>query len=342
MPIKTENFDYHLPGENIAQTPLEPRDKSRLLVFHKHTGAIEHLEFRMIGNFIREGDILVINQTRVLHARLFARKIPSGGKIELLLLKKLDKHHWEVIIGGNGMRANKRFMFDNGITGVVKEEKKGSERIVAFDTPIDSHLESMGHIPLPPYIHTALDNPERYQTVFAKELGSAAAPTAGLHFTSELLDRLRLSGVKIATVTLHVGLDTFLPVTEEFPIDHRIHQEWCHVPEETVNLINEARQVGNRVFAVGTTSIRTLESAASKSGRVKVMNTYSGNTSLYILPGYRFKVIDAVITNFHLPKSTLIMLISSLTGREKLLAVYNLAIRNHYRFYSFGDAMMII
>jgi S-adenosylmethionine:tRNA ribosyltransferase-isomerase len=336
--MNTSDFDYHLPESSIAQTPVEPRDSSRLLVLHRDTGTLEHRIFREIGEYLRPNDLLVLNQTRVIPARLFARK-ETGGKVEILLLRRRDEVTWEAMLGGKGLRAGKTLqVLDEGPTAQILKILNGSERLVRFSEPIEPYFPKVGHVPLPPYIHKKLEDPERYQTVYAREPGSAAAPTAGLHFTPQLLERLQVQGVGVAYVTLHVGLDTFAPVTEENPEDHKIHTEWCELPPETADAINQTRQAGGRVIAVGTTSVRTLESAAVERGMI---SPYSGSTSIFILPGYTFKTVDALITNFHLPKSTLIMLVSAFAGRERILETYRIAIQEGYRFYSFGDAMLI-
>lgn len=351
--MKTADFDYHLPESSIAQTPIEPRDASRLLVLHRSTGELEHKVFRDIKSYLKAGDLLVLNQTRVIPARIFAKK-ETGGKVELLLLRRRDELTWEALVGGKGLRVGKRVFIDvsdtaSNVTAEILEILDGSERLVKFSEPIEPYFPKIGHVPLPPYIHEALNDPERYQTVFAKETGSAAAPTAGLHFTPELLDELQRMGVRIAYVTLHVGLDTFAPVTEDDPAEHKIHSEWCHLPQETADAINETKRNGGRVIAVGTTSVRTLESAGQKaildtrtSNTEYRISAFSGPTSLYILPGFQFKIVDAMITNFHLPKSTLIMLVSAFAGRGRILSAYETAIREGYRFYSFGDAMLIL
>jgi S-adenosylmethionine:tRNA ribosyltransferase-isomerase len=336
--MKTSDFDYTLPPESIAQTPLEPRDSSRLLVLERATGTIEHAIFRDLGRFLHPSDLLVVNRTRVIPARLFARK-PTGGRVEVLLLRHEDLLTWEVLVGGKGLTVGKRITIENGPSAEIVEVLEGSHRRMRFAEPIELYFPRVGHVPLPPYIHTPLMDPERYQTVYAREPGSAAAPTAGLHFTTRLMDELKSQGINFAEVTLHVGLDTFAPVTEDDPEQHQIHTEWCEVPPATVDAIANARQSGGRVIAVGTTSVRTLESAA-RNGRDAIIS-YSGPTNLYILPGYRFKLVDAMITNFHLPKSTLIMLVSAFAGRERILHAYDVAIHEHYRFYSFGDAMFI-
>ncbi|WKZ34889.1 MAG: tRNA preQ1(34) S-adenosylmethionine ribosyltransferase-isomerase QueA [Anaerolineales bacterium] len=346
--MKTSDFDYHLPESSIAQTPLEPRDSSRLLVLHRSTGELEHKTFRDIKSYLRVGDLLVLNQTRVIPARIFAKK-ETGGKVEILLLRRRDELTWEALVGGKGLRVGKRIFIEvNDTTSDVEAEiietLNDSERLIKFSEPIEPYFPKIGHVPLPPYIHETLNDPERYQTVFAKESGSAAAPTAGLHFTSQLLDEIQTLGVKIAYVTLHVGLDTFAPVTEDNPAEHRIHTEWCELPQETADFINQTRLSGGRVIAVGTTCVRTLESAAQEptDNRQSLIAAFSGPTSLFILPGYQFKIVDAMVTNFHLPKSTLLMLVSAFAGRERILSVYEKAIHKGYRFYSFGDAMLII
>ncbi len=344
--MKTSDFDYNLPESSIAQTPVEPRDSSRLLVLHRDTGEIEHRIFRDFGQYLRPADLLVLNQTRVIPARIYARK-ETGGRVELLLLRRRDELTWEALVGGKGLRIGTRIRVENGPEVEILELLDGSERLIRFSEPIEPFFSKVGNVPLPPYIHEKLSDPERYQTVYAREPGSAAAPTAGLHFTPRLLEELQAAGVKVAYVTLHVGLDTFAPVTEENPEEHRIHTEWCELPPETADAINQTRQTGGRVIAVGTTSVRTLESAGrysklEDSNSEHRISSFTGPTSLYILPGYQFKVVDAMVTNFHLPKSTLLMLVSAFAGRKKVLETYEIAIRERYRFYSFGDAMLIL
>jgi S-adenosylmethionine:tRNA ribosyltransferase-isomerase len=350
----TSDFDYDLPPACIAQTPVEPRDSSRLLVLTRQTGQIEHRVFRQLTSYLNPGDLLVLNETRVISARLYARK-PSGGKVELLLLHPDPTGSavtWEALVGGKGLTAGKLLILEDGLQAEVLAVLAGSRRLVRFSEPVESHLTRLGHTPLPPYIHTRLDNPERYQTVYARQPGSAAAPTAGLHFTPQLMAELQSQGVRFATLTLHVGLDTFAPVTEASPAEHIIHTEWCHIPPETADLVNQTKAAGGRVIAVGTTSVRTLESAAavdihaSEAGGLTPprfsLHPFTGPTSLFILPGYTFRIVDAMITNFHLPKSTLIMLVSAFAGRETVLSTYQEAVRAGYRFYSFGDAMLMI
>ena len=349
--MNTSDFNYHLPPSSIAQTPLEPRDSSRLLVLHRDTGALEHKIFREVGEYLKPNDLLILNRTRVIPARIFARK-PTGGKIELLLLRRRDLLRWEALVGGKGLRVGSKVRVEGGPEATILEFLDGAERLLLFSEPIEPYFSKVGHVPLPPYIHEKLSDPERYQTVYARDPGSAAAPTAGLHFTPRLLDELQGMGVKTAYVTLHVGLDTFAPVAEENPKTHKIHTEWCELPQETADAINQTREAGGRIIAVGTTSVRTLETAAQTNadderqtafgGPSSVVTAFSGPTSIYILPGYEFKVVDAMITNFHLPKSTLIMLVSAFAGREKILETYETAIREGYRFYSFGDAMLIL
>ena len=341
--MKTSDFDYDLPESFIAQTPVEPRDSSRLLVLHRDTGQLEHRLFRDIGAYLRPDDVLVLNQTRVIPARLYARK-PTGGRVELLLLRRRDDLTWEALVGGKGLAVGKSLQVENGPGAEILQELSNSERIIRFEQPIEPFFPQVGNVPLPPYIHEKLTDPERYQTVYAREPGSAAAPTAGLHFTPRLLSELQTQGVQLAYVTLHVGLDTFAPVTEPDPEEHQIHTEWCELPLETADLINVARKKGGRIIAVGTTSVRTLESAAHYSylGRLLKIAPYSDRTDLFILPGFRFALVDAMITNFHLPKSTLLMLVSAFAGREAVLRTYEAAKQEGYRFYSFGDAMLIL
>ncbi len=338
--LKTSDFDYDLPEFFIAQTPIEPRDTSRLMVLHRDTGQIEHRVFLEIGEYLHPDDVLVLNQTRVIPARIYARK-PTGGRVELLLLRRRDKRSWEALVGGKGLSVGKWLQIENGPRAEIAEVLSGSERLIRFEQPIEPFFPKAGNVPLPPYIHEKLTDPERYQTVYAREPGSAAAPTAGLHFTPRLLGELESRGVTLAYVTLHVGLDTFAPVTEDNPEEHKIHTEWCDLPTETAELINSAREKGGRIIAVGTTSVRTLESAARAAGTGKIA-AYSGPTDLFILPGFRFRLVDAMITNFHLPKSTLLMLVSAFATREAILAAYESAKQEGYRFYSFGDAMLVL
>lgn len=337
--MKTSDFDYHLPESSIAQTPAEPRDSSRLLVLHRDAGELEHRIFRDVTDYLNPGDLLVLNQTRVIPARIFARK-ETGGRVELLLLRRHDTLIWEALVGGKGLRVGKTVKVDDGPNAEILELLEGSERLIKFSEPIEPYFSKVGNVPLPPYIHEKLDDPERYQTVYAREPGSAAAPTAGLHFTPRLLEELQVKGVRIAYVTLHVGLDTFAPVTEDDPEEHKIHTEWCELTRETADLINDTKVRGKRVIAVGTTSVRTLETVGNQA--TESIEPYVGPTSLYILPGYEFKVVDVMITNFHLPKSSLIMLVSAFAGCEKIMETYKTAVEEGYRFYSFGDVMLIL
>jgi S-adenosylmethionine:tRNA ribosyltransferase-isomerase len=339
--MQTSDFDYHLPQESIAQKPVEPRDASRLMVLDRSTGRLEHTVFRELSRYLRPPDILVLNQTRVIPARLFARKLDTAGRVELLLLRRVDAYTWETLVGGKGMRQGRRLRIESGPQGEVVSVMEGAMRMVRFDELLEPYLQQAGHVPLPPYIHSQLEDPERYQTVYAAEPGSAAAPTAGLHFTPRLLDELMKKGIRLASVTLHIGLDTFAPVNENVPSHHVIHSEWREITPEAAGAINQARRDGGRIVAVGTTTVRTLESAADPEG-VDTVHPVSGPTGLYILPGHSFRVVDSMITNFHLPRSTLIMLVSAFAGRQPVLAAYETARDSGYRFYSFGDAMLIL
>jgi S-adenosylmethionine:tRNA ribosyltransferase-isomerase len=339
--MKTDDFNYDLPPERIAQVPVEPRHSSRLFVLERNSGRITHKHFWEIGEFLKPHDILVINRTRVIPARIYAYK-PTGGRIEILLLKKQEANIWEALIGGKKMLPGAKAQVEGGPRVEVIDTLGGSQRVINFSEPIEPYLPSIGQMPLPPYIHEKLQNPERYQTVFSRDLGSAAAPTAGLHFTPQLMDELRVTGIKFVDVTLHVGLDTFAPVTEDDPQQHHIHTEWCEVTNEAVEQIRSVRKNGGRVIAVGTTSVRTLESAARPALPEELVVPIKQPTDLFILPGFHFKIVDGMITNFHLPRSTLLMLVSAFAGREKILAAYEEAVRQEYRFYSFGDAMLIL
>jgi len=339
--LKTADFDYDLPSDFIAQTPIEPRDHSRLLVLDRLTREIQHSHFFQIGRYLHPGDLLVLNETRVIPARLFARKA-TGGRVELLLLRRIDECTWETLAGGKGLNERRRLTVEGGPDGEILAVLEGARRLVRFNEPIEGFLDKAGHTPLPPYIHTPLADPERYQTVYARYPGSAAAPTAGLHFTPNLMDVLENQGVQFTKITLHVGLDTFAPVLEDDPKTHTIHTEWCEVNRESANKILQTRQEGGRIMAVGTTSVRALESAAHHSGARNLVEPFSGPTDLFILPGYKFLIVDALITNFHLPCSTLIMLVSAFAGRERILATYETAKAEGYRFFSFGDAMLIL
>lgn len=344
--MKTADFDYCLPPERIAQTPLEPRDSSRLMVYDRKSDRVFHRRFFEIGDFLNRGDLLVRNHTKVLPARIYARK-ETGGKVEILLLRRLRDAEWECLIGGKKIREGSRLILADGLSATVLKDANGASRTVRFNGPFDDFMQKNGEMPLPPYIHTKLNDQTRYQTIYADQqaVGSAAAPTAGLHFTRELISKLESSGVGFADITLHVGLDTFKPVSVDDPKDHRIHKEWCEIDADTANRINETRQAGARIIPIGTTSVRTLESAAMaavESGSAEAVIPIQGDTGIFILPGYRFRIVDALITNFHLPKSTLIMMISAFIGREKTLELYELAVREEYRFFSFGDAMLIL
>lgn len=339
--LRTSDFDYDLPAEFIAQTPLEPRDAARLLILDRKTGKMCHSVFSQIGQFLRAPDLLVLNETRVIPARLYARKIPTGGRVELLLLQRKRELIWEALVGGKGVSTGSRLEIEQGPQAVIVDTLGGARRLVQFAEPIEPLFDRIGHVPLPPYIHSPLKDSDRYQTVYSRISGSSAAPTAGLHFTPQLMDSLREMGTHFTFLTLHVGLDTFAPVMEDDPSKHQIHTEWCQISQLASEEINRARQAGGRIIAVGTTSVRTLESAARQAMSREGLSAYEGPTDLFILPGYRFQVVDAMITNFHLPRSTLIMLVSAFAGREHILAAYDEAKRQGYRFYSFGDAMLI-
>lgn len=339
--MRTADFDYHLPADRIAQTPVEPRDAARLLVLDRGSGSLTHTVFREIARYLSPGDALVLNRTRVIPARLHARKVPTGGRVEILLLERIAPRRWEALVGGRRVREGTRLQVEGGPEAEVVAALAGARRVVAFSEPVAPLLDEIGQAPLPPYIHEKLEDRERYQTVYARTPGSAAAPTAGLHFTAELLDRIQSEGVELAEVTLHIGLDTFAPVTVEDPETHPIHSEWFEVPGEAARAVRRARERGGRVVAVGTTSVRALESAASPS-KPGGIAAAAGRTNLFILPGYDFEVVDALVTNFHLPRSTLLMLVSAFAGRERVLGVYETARDAGYRFYSFGDAMLIL
>ena len=340
--MKTSDFYYDLPQELIAQTPIEKRDTSRLMTLDRATGEVGHHHFYELPGFLRPGDCLILNDSRVLPARLLGQRLPGGGACEVLLLTDKGDKTWECLVRpGRKMRTGAKLSFGNGeLTAEVVGEIEGGNRLVRFDYEgiFLEVLEHLGKMPLPPYIKEELQDKERYQTVYSKVLGSAAAPTAGLHFTPELLEKIAAKGVGVGYVTLHVGLGTFRPVKEEEITDHEMHSEFCTVPPETAELINRTKANGGRVICVGTTSCRTLESWAAEDGH---MEPKSGWTNIYIYPGYRFKVMDGLVTNFHLPESTLIMLVSAFAGREHVLAAYEEAVKERYRFFSFGDAMFI-
>lgn len=351
--LKRSYYHYDLPQELIAQTPAEKRDMSRLLVLHKDSGTIEHRHFHDIIDYLKPGDALVLNDSKVIPARLFGKRYiknpdgseaaePSGSTIEVLLLKRLEEKCWETLVHpGKKMQVGTRVYFDKKLSGRVTKVLDDGNRVMEFDYEGEffALLDQIGEMPLPPYITSRESEKSRYQTVYAKHEGSSAAPTAGLHFTKELLAQIEAMGVEILYVTLHVGLGTFRPVKEEIITDHKMHSEYYTVTADTAHRFNEIKKNGGRIFAVGTTSCRTLESATDQDG---LLHAGSANTEIFIYPGYRFKAIDCLITNFHLPESTLIMLVSALAGREQILEAYRVAVENRYHFFSFGDAMLIV
>lgn len=340
--MTTKDFWYDLPPELIAQTPLKERTASRLLVLNKETGEISHEHFYDLCSHLKKGDCLVMNNTRVIPARLYGTKEKTGGKIEFLLLKRLELDKWEVILKpGKKAKPGSRFEFGGGLLKAeVLEVIEDGNRIVKFeyDGVWEEILDKLGEMPLPPYIKEKLTDRERYQTVYSKIEGSAAAPTAGLHFTNELIEKIRAMGVNIVYVTLHVGLGTFRPVSVDDVENHIMHTEYYNVSKEAADTINRTKENGGRIIAVGTTSVRTLETVADDNGK---MHPASGDTSIFIYPGYKFKTVDALVTNFHLPESTLVMLVSALAGKENIFNAYNTAVKEKYRFFSFGDAMFI-
>lgn len=353
--MKLTDFDYDLPEHFIAQEPAEPRDSSRLLVLDRATGQLSHRIFRDITSYLRSGDVLVINTTRVIPGRLHALK-PTGGKVEILLLRQIDERRWLALCGGRGVRSGVQLTLVNApITVTVLGEVEQSERVLEFSHPI-SEVLAVGETPLPPYVHTPLTNPERYQTIYSKEHGSAAAPTAGLHFTPALLQHLQAIGVEVATCVLHIGPDTFQPVRVDRIQDHKMHSERAFLAPDQAEIINRARRNEGRVIAVGTTSARTLETAGilndegdptapgsnTGSSGNSLVKAFEADTRLFIYPGYRWRVVNGLVTNFHLPKSTLLMMVSSFAGREQILQAYDVAKREQYRFFSFGDAMLIL
>lgn len=360
--MQTSELDYDLPQELIAQTPIEPRDAARLLVIHRETGQLTHRVFRDIVEYLRPGDLLVANESRVIPARLRARKARTHGAVELLLLRRLDERTWQSLAGGKRIHAGTQLEVLDGsgrcvLRAEVTDEGEGPQRIVRFGEPVEPYFDAVGITPLPPYIRAPLADPERYQTIYSHTPGSAAAPTAGLHFTPDLMMALRRQGVEFAFVTLHVGLDTFKPVDEERVEEHRIHTEWCSLSPEVAQQINQAKLAGQRIIAVGTTSVRVLETAAHKSqlsnakcvpdGSAptcgwQTVSAFEGFTDLFIYPSFQFCAVDAMITNFHLPRSTLLALVSAFAGRGLVFHAYQEAIRERYRFYSFGDAMFLI
>ena len=367
--MKTNDFNYHLPLELIAQRPLPQRDASRLMVLHRANGRLEHRRFTDLLDYLRPGDILVGNNSRVIPARLFGQK-PTGGKVEILLLENLDPTRWQALVGGKKLQIGAEILLENkdglltDVTAAVTAVLDGPQRELTFSRPIDDDLESLGHTPLPPYIHETLDDAERYQTVYSRPPGSSAAPTAGLHFTGDLLMALRDKGVLFETVTLHVGLDTFKPVEADRVADHVIHSEWASLTTEAARRINDAKLAGGRLIAVGTTAVRTLETAACRSAGIlgtlqtisardaagetsnmcpwKPVAAFEGPTDLFIYPGYKFRAVDALITNFHLPQSSLLMLVSAFADRAQIMQAYDTAVADQYRFFSFGDAMLMV
>ena len=340
--LRKKDFYFELPQELIAQDPLEERSSSRLLVLDKHTGAMSHCVFRDVISYLRPGDCLVLNNTKVIPARLLGEREGTGGRVEVLLLKRRGENLWETLVKpGKKAKPGTVISFGDGLLvgEVLEVVEEGNRRIrFTYEGIFEEILDRLGQMPLPPYIKAELQDRERYQTVYSKVSGSAAAPTAGLHFTRELLREIQAMGVSVGYVTLHVGLGTFRPVKEEEIEGHDMHSEYCVIPQETAELINRTKAAGGRVICVGTTSCRTIESWADESGRMEMK---AGWTNIFIYPGYRFKVMDALITNFHLPESTLIMLVSALAGREHVLSAYEEAVRKRYRFFSFGDAMFI-
>ncbi|GAB4321113.1 MAG: tRNA preQ1(34) S-adenosylmethionine ribosyltransferase-isomerase QueA [Phototrophicales bacterium] len=356
--MRLDEFDYDLPESFIAQEPIEPRDASRLMVLNRADQSITHHQyFREITGYFNPGDVLVMNTTRVIPARLPAQRADTGGKLEVLLLRQLDSTRWQVLIGGKRGSVGTKIKFPKSdVTAVVMEELENAERVIQFDRPVNHLLKEIGETPLPPYIHTRLNDDERYQTIYSRQEGSAAAPTAGLHFTSELLMTLRDKGVKFAYCTLHIGLDTFQPVKVDRVEDHHMHSEWATLTPENAKIINDTKLAGGRVIAVGTTSVRTLETAGILSAGGDPSNptvsenicpwrpviAFEQDTRLFIYPGYKWRVVDAMITNFHLPKSTLLMMISAFAGKAFTFQAYEAAKAEKYRFFSFGDAMLIL
>ncbi|MEL7647141.1 MAG: tRNA preQ1(34) S-adenosylmethionine ribosyltransferase-isomerase QueA [Sedimentibacter sp.] len=340
--FKTSDFYYDLPEELIAQTPIKERDHSRLLVLDKKTGQVEHRHFYDIVDYLNPGDCLVINDTKVLPARLYGVRKDTGAVIEILLLKRIDDKRWETLVKpGKKAREGAEIVFkENLLTGTIVDVLEDGNRIIQFDYSgiFEEILDQLGEMPLPPYIHEKLEDKDRYQTIYAKNPGSAAAPTAGLHFNNELLKKIEDNGVKIARLTLHVGLGTFRPVKAEYISEHKMHSEYYELTEEEAEKINSAKLGGFKVVSVGTTSTRTLETIGDDSGLVRAQK---GWTDIFIFPGYRYRVIDSLITNFHLPESTLVMLVSALAGKENIMNAYNAAVKEKYRFFSFGDAMLI-
>ena len=333
--MKTAEFDYDLPPELIAQTPIEPRDAARLLCLDRASGVIEHRHFSDLPDRLRPGDLLVANDSRVIPARLFAHKT-TGGAVELLLLRRIDAQTWQALLRGHNLRVGTRLIVRAELSAEIIEQSPTGERVLRFSQPIDDQLDALGVMPLPPYIHEPLRDPARYQTIYARAPGSAAAPTAGLHFTPRLFDQLRERGIEVAYVTLHIGLDTFKPVETDDLEQHHIHTEFVQLTAETAARVRAAKAAGRRVIAVGTTSVRALETAARHE-----LAAFTGDTALYIYPGFQFRVIDGLLTNFHLPRSSLLMLVAALAGKADIDRAYTEAILHKYRFFSFGDAMLI-
>jgi len=359
--LRTDEFDYHLPSDLIAQTPIEPRDASRLMVVERAGGEIIHRRFRDLLDYLGPGDILVANDSRVIPARLLGRKT-SGGRVEVLLLRQLGERRWEALVGGKRVQPGAELRLAKGGVQVgarVVEDLGEARRLLEFDRPLSPLLEDLGEVPLPPYIHQSLSDPERYQTVFSRVAGSSAASTAGLHFTPDMLLALRQRGVMLAFITLHIGLDTFKPVATEYVAEHAIHSEWASLTPEIAEQINRAKLAGGRLVAVGTTAVRILETAALRSAGMagslreasqlwvdlcpwRPVAAFEGPTDLFIYPGFRFRVVDVMLTNFHLPRSSLLMLVSAFAGQELIRRAYQVAIAERYRFFSFGDAMLIL
>ena len=347
--MKTSDFDYTLPPELIAQTPIEPRDRSRLLVLNRKDNTIEHRQFFEITDYLREGDVMVFNNTRVLPARLKGKRAGSGGKVEILLLRRLEEGVWEAMVKpARRLQIGERVEIIPKASSVREDEEIVAEIIGVADGGIrtvrfsdEAQITAAGEMPLPPYIHTPLENPERYQTIYARVTGSAAAPTAGLHFTPELLEKIERKGVRCLFTTLHVGLDTFRPVTEEDPHEHTIYREYGVLSREVAGELSKAKKEGRRIICVGTTSVRLVEQVALKSPEGEIQ-PFADWASLFILPGHRFRMVDALVTNFHLPKSTLLMLVTAFGGKETIDKAYREAIEKRYRFYSFGDAMLVL
>jgi len=335
--VKTSEFDYHLPPELIAQTPIEPRDAARLLRLDRSSGNIAHGLFYDLPDLLRPGDLLVANESRVIPARIFAKKVGTGGAVELLLLRRIDDVTWQALLRAHRLHVGLRIELQPDLFAEVIEMSPGGERVLRFNQPIEPRLPQLGVTPLPPYIHTPLADPERYQTIYSHTPGSAAAPTAGLHFTPRLIDQLRARDIHMIYVTLHVGLDTFKPVETEVLEDHQIHTEYMEVNATVADQIRAAKREGRRVIAVGTTSVRVLETLGKHD-----LQAFMGDTNLFIYPGFEYRVVDGMITNFHLPKSSLLMLVSAFAGKAKIDRAYAEAVDQRYRFFSFGDAMLIL